>query len=242
MTSSAWEQARDMAEKHSNSVFVRLANDGDKVVGVFCGEPYAREVVWTGEKYLDADNDQAEKYLKKGRQANLRVAMNLYLPGEDKLKVYEMGVVVFKDVLKLREKYGLEEWAFEIERHGGKGDNKTHYTILPEHKLDADTQKKIAVLELYDLAKVTRRGGDDDDGGEPDFDSYGPPLPADVVTEMVPRLKALPRDALDRFLHKFGVQRVKEIKADDQAAALEALTALEAEQAPPPPAEIDPFA
>jgi hypothetical protein len=45
--SDAWERARKLADKHANqgSIFVRLANDGDKVVGAFRGEPHAREVI-----------------------------------------------------------------------------------------------------------------------------------------------------------------------------------------------------
>lgn len=230
-----------MADKHSNSIFVRLTNDGDKIVGVFCGDPHPREVVWTGEKYLDAENPEAAKHRQKGRQPSLRVALNLYVPADDAVKIYEMGTVVFKDVLKLREKYGLDKWAFEIERHGSKGDNKTSYTILPEHKLDDATLKKIAGLELHDLAKVTA-GSDDDDDGDTDFESYGSVIPSDVVDKIVPRLKALPRVCLEQFLENFGVTRVKEIKASDQAAALELLAALEANQQQPPSAEVDPFA
>ena len=169
--SNAWDIAKQMAERHTSSIFVRLTNDGDKVVGIFVGEPLSREVVWTGEKYLDVKNPEAEKYLKKGRYSSLRVAMNLYIPAEKAVKVYEMGAVVFKDVFKLREKYGLDTWAFEIERHGGKGDSKTSYSILPEQRLDDAMRRQIAQLELHDLEKVlsnTDAGGDE----EQSFDSY----------------------------------------------------------------------
>ena len=47
-----WDQAKGLADKHTNSgsgLFVRLANDRDKVVGAFAGDPYARETHWTGE-------------------------------------------------------------------------------------------------------------------------------------------------------------------------------------------------
>ena len=74
--------------------------------------------------------------------------MNFYVLAEQVVKVYEMGAVVFKDVFKLRDKYGLDTWAFEIERHGGKGDNKTSYSILPEQRLDDTMRREIAQLEL----------------------------------------------------------------------------------------------
>lgn len=249
--SNAWDRARQMAERHSNSTFVRLANDGDKVVGVFVGEPLAREVVWTGEKYLDVEHPDAEKYLKKGRSASLRVAMNLFIPAEKAVKVYEMGGVVFKDVLKLRDKYGLDTWAFEIERHGGKGDNKTSYSILPEQRLDDAMRREIAQLELHDLEKVLSHS-DSSEGEGQSFDSYeskrgevteprqDAPIDAAAIEKMLPRLQSLPREALDRFLQSFKIQRVKELKASEQAAALELLSRLEAELQPSQ--EIDPFA
>jgi hypothetical protein len=172
----------------------------------------------------------------------MRVAINLYVPAEKALKVYEMGTVVFKDLLKVRGKYGLEKWAFEIERHGAKNSNKTTYTILPEHKLDDAMQEEIAQLELHDLEKVTRRGESDSEQAE--FDSYEQKPDAlvepAVVEQMLPRLKLLPRESLDRFLTKFSVQRVKELKAGDQGTALEFLAELEAEQQSAQ--EVDPFA
>jgi hypothetical protein len=248
--SNAWDIAKQMAERHTSSTFLRLTDDGDKVVGVFVGEPLSREVVWTGEKYLDVKNPEAEKYLKKGRSSSLRVAMNIYIPAERAVKVYEMGAVVFKDVYKLRDKYGLDTWAFEIERHGGKGDNKTSYTILPEQRLDDATRREIAQLELHDLEKVLSNtdGGNDEEQG---FESYegkqdapkgkqDRPIDSAVLEQVMPRLKVLPRETLDDFLKKFKVQRVKDLRAGDQSAVLEFLSRIEA--AMQPPKEIDPFA
>jgi hypothetical protein len=249
--SNAWEHAKQMAERHTSSTFVRLANDGDKVVGVFVGEPLAREVVWTGEKYLDVKSPEAEKYLKKGRSSNLRVAMNIYVLAENAVKVYEMGATVFKDVFKLRDKYGLDTWAFEIERHGGKGDNKTSYTILPEQRLDDAMRRKIAQLELHDLEKVLSNTDDGDGDEERGFDSYEDkqdapkdkrdrPIDSAILEQVMPRLKVLPRERLDEFLKQFKVQRVKDLRAGDQTAVLEFLSRIEA--AMQPPREIDPFA
>jgi hypothetical protein len=250
--SNAWDIAKQMAERHTSGTYLRLANDGDKVVGVFVGEPLSREVVWTGEKYLDVRNPEAEKYLKKGRSSSLRVAMNIYVLAERAVKIYEMGAVVFKDVFKLREKYGLDTWAFEIERHGGKGDNKTSYTILPEQRLDDAMRREIAQLELHDLEKVLNNTDNGDDGDEePRFESYegkqdapkdkrDRPIDNAILEQVMPRLKVLPRERLDEFLKQFKVQRVKDLRAGDHTAVLEFLSRIEA--AMQPPQEIDPFA
>ena len=250
--SNAWDIAKQMAERHTSTTFLRLANDGDKVVVVFVGEPLSREVVWTGEKYLDVKSPEAEKYLKKGRSSSLRVAMNVYVLAERVVKVYEMGATVFKDVFKLRDKYGLDTWAFEIERRGAKGDNKTSYTILPEQRLDDAMRKQLAQLELYDLEKVLSNTDDGDDGDEErGFDSYEDkqdapkdkrdrPIDSAVLEQVMPRLKVLPRERLDEFLKQFKVQRVKDLRAGDQTAVLDFLSRIEA--AMQPPQEIDPFA
>jgi hypothetical protein len=240
---NAWDIAKQMAERHTSSTYVRLANDGDKVVGVFLGEPLAREVVWTGEKYLDVKSPEAEKYLKKGRSSSLRVAMNIYVLAENVVKVYEMGATVFKDVFKLRDKYGLDTWAFEIERRGAKGDNKTSYTILPEQRLDDAMRKQIAQLELHDLEKVlnsTDDGEDEEQGFGSYEDKQEPTLDEQVKVKLLPRLKKLPRDGIDQFLQRFNVARLREIKASDEAAAFEFLSELEKRMQPP--REIDPFA
>ena len=185
--------------------------------------------------------------------------MNIYVLAENVVKVYEMGATVFKDVFKLRDKYGVDTWAFEIERHGGKGDNKTSYTILPEQRLDDAMRKQIAQLELHDLEKVLSSTDDGDDGDEErGFDSYEDkqdapkdkrdtpagkrdrPIDSAVLEQVMPRLKVLPRETLDDFLKKFKVQRVKDLRAGDQTAVLEFLSRIEA--AMQPPREIDPFA
>jgi hypothetical protein len=107
---NAWESAKGLAEKHASSggVFVRLATSGDKVTGVFCGEPYAREVIWTGERYepYDANNPAHQAEAKR---PSLRVALNFFVIAEGVMKLIEGGTQWFKDVLKVRDKELLRE-------------------------------------------------------------------------------------------------------------------------------------
>jgi hypothetical protein len=114
---------------------------------------------------------------------------------------------------------------------------------LPEHPLDDKARAHIGQLELHKLEEVVHGAGEAE-GEDEDFDSYertqDGPIDPEVVAKMMPRLKALPREALDRFLAKLKVERVKDLKASDQAAALELLHELEA--AAKPSQEIDPFA
>lgn len=217
-------------DKHANSdgIFIRLANNGDKVVGAFCGEPFPREVIWNGERYEEFDPDA-----HTGKKPSLRVMLNFFVPAEGAMKVIEGGTVWFKDVLKLRDKYGLDRWLFEIERHGEAGDPKTKYTILPEEKLSEAQLEELAAMELHDLAALA--SGDAGD----------PPIDADAAAELIARLKGLPRSAVNTFLEQFRVKRVRDLVASDLEAARQLIGGLEArarQQSAPAQAEVDPFA
>ncbi len=243
-----WDYAKELTEKHSNAsggLFVRLANDGDKVVGIFLGDPHAREVHWGGDKYVACSGDECP-ICKSGKKPSLRVTMNFYVPEERSLKVIEGGVVWFKDLLKIREKYGLSQWQFEVQRHGEAGSSKTTYTILPEEKIDGSLQSQISNLELNDLEQVTsgestRDKGDANDRGQADH-----LIDPHVASGLIPRLKAMPQDAVAAVLAKFEVNKIRDIKASRTEAVLAFVDALEAKygmtQGTPAAKELDPFA
>ncbi|MBN1773205.1 MAG: hypothetical protein JXB32_18205 [Deltaproteobacteria bacterium] len=244
--SDAWDKAKGLADKHASTggIFVRLANDGDKVVGAFLGDPLPREVHWTGERYEECTGAENKcSQCAESKRPSLRVSMNFYVPAEKAVKVIEGGSTWFKDLLKCRDKYGLDRWTFEVERHGASGDPKTSYTILPDERLTDEQRGHLAGLQLHDLQKVVSGGGEA--GG--DFSSYdktgaaGQPIDPRVATELVGRLKVLPRDAVDTFLKKFGVQRVRDLKASDEKAARAFVEALEG-KGQKSGGEIDPFA
>jgi hypothetical protein len=231
---NAWDVAKGLAEKHAQTggIFVRLANNGDKVTGVFCGEPFAREVVWTGERYEAFDPKNPDHQID-GKRPSLRVAINFFVIAESAMKVIEGGSQWFKDVLKLRDKYGLGAWSFEIERRGEAGDPKTRYSMLPEEKVGDELRKKIAAAALYDLPNVA--GGD----GAGDAATPAPkdgPIDTPTATALVARLKALPRATVDGVLGELGVQRVREMTMAQAARANAMLDALSANAG-----EVDPF-
>jgi len=240
--SNAWERARDLAEQHANQggIFVRLTNNGDKIVGAFCGEPHAREVIWTGDRYEAFDEDNPGH---SGKRPSLRVMLNFFVPAEDAMKVIEGGTMWFKDVLKVRDKYGLDKWLFEIERHGESGDPKTTYSILPEEKIDDELRAHIAAAEPHDLAAIG--SGDGDTDGKDDPKSKGKPASGPIdprsAGELVAQLKSLPRSDVDAFLAEFGIQRVRDLPAQQAEAARTFIQKLTTQQ-PETAGEIDPFA
>lgn len=239
---TAWETATSMADKHANSggIFVRLAANGDKIIGAFCGEPYAREAIWTGERYEQFDENNSAH---QGKRPSLRVMLNFFVPAENAMKVIEGGTVWFKDVLKVRDKYGLDKWLFEIERHGDAGDPKTTYSILPEEKLDDEMRARIAAAEPHDLKSIGAGNDDSDAKGSASTkksSNAAGPIDPRVAGDLVAKLKALPRSDVDAFLAEFGVQRVRDLEAKQEAAARAFIEKRLAGQSQP--AEVDPFA
>jgi len=175
-------------------------------------------------------------------KSRLRVAFNVALFETKEVKVLEQGVVFFKQLLQIRSKRKLDEWAFEIERHGAARDKNTTYSLLPEHKLTPEQQAEFQALPLHDLEKLYS-GEDGDDLGSYDkkSDAVVDPKTAQAIVQA---LKTLPREAVDRFCQKFGVSRVKDLPASQVEKAQVFVEALEAEFGGKNNAqdEVDPFA
>ena len=152
MAPSMWQQTDDMAKKHdqSGSVWLKLQNDGDKAVIVFLGEPYPREVAFVDGEYVEFD----EKMKAAGAKASLRVALNVALYDSKEVRVLEQGVMFFKDLVRVRNKYGLDKWAFEVQRHGAATDPKTTYSIMREHQLTPEQQRAYKALAQHDLRRL----------------------------------------------------------------------------------------
>ena len=239
---SMWDRTEEMAKRHDqgSSTWLKLTDDGDKEVVVFLGEPCPREVVFVDGKY----EPFTEELKAKGQKASLRVAFNVALYGTKEVKVLEQGVVFFKQLLQIRSKRSLTEWAFEVQRHGAARDKNTTYSLLPEHKLTPEQQAEFKALPLHDLEKLySGEGGGGDDLGSYDkkSDAVGDPKTAQAIVQS---LKALPREAVDRFCQKFGIGRIKDLPAAQVEKAKAFVEALEAEinGKSDTPEEVDPFA
>jgi hypothetical protein len=246
MANSMWQQTEEMAKKHDQggSLWLKLLNDGDKAVVVFLGEPHPREVAFIDGKYVEVD----EKMKAEGHKASLRIALNVALYDSQEVKVLEQGVMFFKDLVRVREKYGLDKWAFEVQRHGAAKDPKTSYSLLPEHQLTAEQQKTFLALAQHDLARLYSGEGGGPGGGSSSLDSYDQKsngvIEPKVAQAIATELKALPREAVDRFLEKFSVQRIKDLPVSQVQKARAFVEQLQGEFAAPQASdtEIDPFA
>lgn len=242
MAANKWQQTEEMAKKHDqgSSTWLKLGNDGDKAVVVFLGEPFPREVCFVDGKYMPFD----DKLKAQGLKPSLRVALNVALYDTKEVKVLEQGVTFFKDLVRVREKYGIEKWAFEIQRHGAAKDPKTTYSILPEHQLTPEQQKEFQGLKLNDLDKLYGDSEDSSSLGSYDRKDDGV-IDAGTAQAIATQLKTMPREAADRFCKKFGVTRIKDLPAAQVEKARAFVEVLASEFAAPAAAdshETDPFA
>lgn len=250
----SWGKAQERAENHKgNGIFVRLADDGDKVVVAFCGEPYIRELVWNQK--TNQYDDFTPEHEKAGQKSTPRYVLNVFDKIEKAMKVMEFSNITFKDVLKVKDKYGLDKKFFEVERSGKKGDTKTSYTILPDDPIDDDFRKLIAAAKLHDLAKIGRDDGDEQtdmsshdkksNGKAPATNAPGGSdapaiITADDASALIARLKPLDKAKIEEFLKRFKVAKVKELRASDLADAKKQLDEWEGKGAQAP-TEVDPF-
>ncbi len=239
---SMWDRTEEMAKSHDqgSSTWLKLTDDGDREVVVFLGEPYPREVVFLDGKY----EPFTDELRAKGLKPSLRVAFNVALYETKEVKILEQGVVFFKQLLQIRSKRALEEWAFEVQRHGAARDKNTTYSILPENKLTPDEQAEFQALPLHDLEKLY--GGEGDGGGglgsyDRKADGIVDPKTAQAIVQS---LKALPREAVERFCQKFEIARIKDLPAAHVEKAQVFVEALEAEfnGKDDTSDEVDPFA
>jgi hypothetical protein len=151
-----WDDVEKLSdEQETGGQYLKLAGDGDSAVVVFVGEPYARQRVWsdTDGRYVTYEPGVHDPSKKK-----LSMAMNVYV-----LKANG-------NLRKVRAKYGLDKWSFEIQRSGAKGDMQTKYSILPEEQIDAELRQTINSAQLYDLEEMFSDGST-----APPKDSTAPP-------------------------------------------------------------------
>ncbi|NTX53681.1 hypothetical protein [Myxococcus sp. CA039A] len=238
-----WEQTAAMAKQHEQAggAWLKLANDGDTAVVVFLGEPYPREVCFIGGRCVAFD----EKLRAQGHKSSLRVTYNVALYSSREVKVLERPTAFFDTLMEVRAKYGLEKWAFEVKRHGVANDPKTTYSILPECQLSLEEQQAFQALRLHDIQKLhTAEAAAAASGTPPTSASSAKasePVDVKLAQAMATALKALPREAVDRFLQKFAVQRIRDLPASKGELARAFVDSLVTEYSPESVADVDPF-
>jgi hypothetical protein len=231
-----------LVEKHVNTsgVFVRLVNDGDSVVGVFCGDPYLREVVWNNGRYEDYEPDNSVHNGPSIHRA-FRALMNIFVLPDERMLVMEGSRRWFRELLRVREEYDLQGWAFEVTRHGEPGDKKTKYSVVVNRPIDAQLRCRVAKAQLHDLGSASCSDGETKAARallhqrssevaktvagrgrgslEREFSGVGRSTYAFIdpatAANVIGRLSKLPVEDVKSILGEFGAERVRELKASD---------------------------
>lgn len=249
-----WEYAKKRAAE-SGGMFLSLKNDGDKAVGCFVGKPVVKDL-WFDKK-TEKYEDYTDEHKAKGLVASPRFMMNFWVRSERACRIWEFNGQTFGDVIAAREKYGFEDYAFEICRHGKAKDTKTSYTVLPEKEKLTDEEKSlIAAATLHDLKAAKSDGATDMDSHDKKktngtaatngaTTAASPPasdvVEPDVKNRLVGRLKQHDKAKVDQFLAHFKVKKLSELKKSDVAAADAMLDGFEGKTAAAAAPADDPF-
>ncbi len=233
-------------EKSSDERFLRFEEDRDKAQVFFAGTPYSRYVYWDGKQTREWSEDC-------GQKKNLRMAQNVIICKVEKgkleilsVKVLEQGRRFFQNVRKRDRKYGIQNWIFEIERFGKKGDLATNYDLQAEYELSDKDKEKLMSMKLFDLAKFYAELGDGDSDNnqrsQPDNQEESEKEDDDADTiitdeqskELIRLLKTFdnPEATGRKVVKEFGIKKVKELRKAQFNKALKYMDKLTADEHP----------
>lgn len=156
---SSWESiAKQVArEEKADSLWFVVA-PGTKVVVAIIGEPYSYESLYTDGVWRRFDPADP---LHTGLVPKLRIAIACYIRGTEQVAVFEGDVAWFKQVLNVREKYGLDRWWFEFANHELSADEPCPtISVLAEETMTDEEQSHVAsarapvVSTLYESEEV----------------------------------------------------------------------------------------
>ena len=162
-----------------SGLFIKM-KDGDKITGIFRGEPKIFKVHWvagrsslcTYDGCALCDQAQTNEKLK----AKFRFQLNFITKADGVwlAKIYEGSYQTYKELKELHESdYNLEETAVSIKRNGEGTD--TRYAIMPIKNnggLKPADLKAIASIPLNPL-----KGDDNQAGGAPSSDANEEDIP-----------------------------------------------------------------
>lgn len=128
--------------------------DGEKVVGVFRGDPLMFQQHWIGT-HGEICQGSGCPHCISGNRASYRFHIN-FITKDDKgqyvAKIFTGGKKIYNALSMLNDEYELEKTIVSITRSGSTKDD-TVYTIMPikEHTVTPDKEKAIGAIALLEL-------------------------------------------------------------------------------------------
>jgi hypothetical protein len=139
-----------------SGIFIKL-NDGEKVHGLFRGDPVLFKIHWINKKAFPCLEDLCE-HCREGDKAKFRFRINIIVE-QDKVfvaKIFENNYGVYKDLKALHENgYNLEETYVSITRQGIN--QSTKYSILPVKQNGGLTEHHLSLLSKIPLNELIKK-------------------------------------------------------------------------------------
>lgn len=153
--SQTWESVLKLINsKYINYEELILKKD-EPITVLFRGEPFCYEAVWQGPKWILYDPNYPPH---QNITPALRILINVAVIDEDVLfsKYFDMDVTTFKDLVKLREKYGLGNRSYILTNID---DDSIEQCIDIElgDQIDNDLKNKIDCLLMICLSSVIQK-------------------------------------------------------------------------------------
>lgn len=157
------------------ALFVSM-KDGDKVTGLFAGEPSIFKIHWVGNKSLVCVGKELCEPCQSGDKAKFRFKLNMIVKedGVAMAKIFEGAYGMFLDLKNLHESdYNLEDTVVTVYRKGQKTD--TRYTVLPvppkgqPTPAELELMKKVPLNSLVDKDRGIADSFDDAPSGDIPF-------------------------------------------------------------------------
>jgi hypothetical protein len=149
----------DIPESGGSKNFLKL-KDKESVSGIFMGELHEFFVLWEAGKSREVEANTP------GAKFRFRVNFvvkegSVYVP-----RIFEQGLVVYKDLAAINEEYPLESVVIKVTRNGVGTD--TTYNLLPLLK-QSITKETLAHLQTIELLPLVSKADLRVNSEEPEF-------------------------------------------------------------------------
>lgn len=145
-----WDEIKKAKERSSGGSFISL-KDGDEVVGVFRGEPYAFYQIYGDKREM--------KSWVQGASLRFKIAFVTKENGAYVGKIFSGSKTVAEQLLDAKEEYGID-CVFKVKRKGS-GKDDTRYSILFQKELNQTEIEQLNKIKLPSLTPVQSGGFDD---------------------------------------------------------------------------------
>ena len=164
------------AQGGGQGLYVSL-KDGDKVQGVFRGDPVILHTHWFEGKSIKCPGKDECPHCAGGAKPRFRFKLNFYTKqnGDWSAKIFEGGWSILKELKKLQDAgYKLEDTVIQVARKGAEMD--TEYAVTPLPPNGQVSAKELAVISKIPPHELKDKPAPTEDSQSGDFNSSDVPF------------------------------------------------------------------